>query len=182
MSGSNPAADEIVEHAGVDRLGSTAASDPHEVTVVGVDDAVHVRRVGGDPEIARRRALEQEPRLGAELRGDGVALVAPGAEPALGGKRACDAIERVGTRRGVDKIRRECDAVGMHYEDIGHGREPRRPRVVEPAHGRAIDQERPIGPTRRRERARESVCHRYGDPCWGSSVHCSPRFAADGFG
>ena len=48
--------------AGIDRLRRAAARDPHRDVVAAADEPVDVRRVGVHAEVARRRALEPEPR------------------------------------------------------------------------------------------------------------------------
>ena len=77
------AADQVVEHAGIDRLRRAAAREPHADAVVRANEAVDVRGVGVDAEIAGGRALELEQRRRVELRAHGVALVAPGGEGAF---------------------------------------------------------------------------------------------------
>ena len=97
-------ADEIVEHPGIDRLRRTAPCDPHQRLVAAADETIDVHGVGVHAEVARGRALEQEPRRCAEFGGDGVALVAPRGEQTFGCERARDSFERRGARRrGVER-------------------------------------------------------------------------------
>ena len=110
-----------------------------------------MRGEGVDAEVARRGALEQEPRRRAELGRDRVALVAPrGQRPSAASARG-HAVERRGARRGVVEPGDEGDAVGAHVEDVGERGEPRGARVVEPAGDGAVDRQRPVAARRRRE-------------------------------
>src|SRR5437879_4692761 len=87
-------ADEIVEHSGIDRFRWTAPCQPHPDAFARLYDAVHVRRIRLDAEVACGGALEEKPRRGAEFRRDRVAFVAPSTELARDREIARDAIDR----------------------------------------------------------------------------------------
>ena len=150
--GRDAAADEIVEPIGIDRLLGAAPREPQRKRAVAAAHvAVRVRGVRANAEIARRRALEQEQRRRAELRHDGVALVAPCGEQTFALELARDAPHRIAAHRRGAQARRESDAARVRNEDVGEARDPRRALVVEAADGDAVDHQRAITLCRRRE-------------------------------
>ena len=68
LSDGDAATDEVVEHARIDRLVRAAPGDPHGGLAIAADEAVHVHRVGADPEVPGGGAFELEPRRRAERR------------------------------------------------------------------------------------------------------------------
>src|SRR5579864_4451868 len=82
----DPARDDIVEHAWVGGLGVAAARDPQLRGAIRVFyDAVQMHRVGHRAEEARRRAFDVGERRRIERIADRVSLVAPTRNAAFGG-------------------------------------------------------------------------------------------------
>ena len=71
------------------------------------DDAVDVDRPGMHAEVARRRALEQEPRRGAEVGSDRVEFVAPRGQRAFRGQRGGHVGHGCAARRRACRAREE---------------------------------------------------------------------------
>ncbi len=160
LSNGDPAADEVVEHAGIDRLLGAAPREPHSGRATVGDEAVDVSGVGMDTEVACSGALEQKPRRQPESWRDGVTLIAPGRQHTLGGERAGDAVERGRTRGNVVLLRRKGDFVLADFENVGESPQPLRALPVEPPDRLTSDQERLQALVRRRELGGEARANR----------------------
>ena len=159
LSSGDPAANEIVEQAGIDRLLGTAPRDPHPGRAT-FDEPVDVSGVRMNAEVACSGALEQKPRLRSECRRDRVTLIAPGRKRTLGGERAGDAVERRRARGNVVLLRREGDFVLADFEHVGEFPQPLRALPVEPPDRLTSDREWPQALARRRKLGGEARANR----------------------
>ena len=155
----NAAADEVVEHAGVDCFGWAPPREPHP-DLTASHDAVDVRSIGMNTEITGGCALEQEPRRRAKSGRDGVTLVAPRAEGALGGQNASDPVERNRSRGNVRELRHQRDFVVADVENVGESTKARHAAVVQPADGSTFDPQRVQPRARCRQRGGEAPANR----------------------
>jgi hypothetical protein len=128
------ASDEVVPHAGVDRLGLGAAGQPQR-RLQRVDNAIHVSGVGADAEKARGGALDQRQRRLAPAGVDGKTLVAPAAHMAIIRQPGND-FAQGGRALGLGGERiAQLDPISSHHEPVLPAREQRRALAVQPAHG-----------------------------------------------
>ncbi len=98
------------------------------------------------PEVARRRALEPEPRRSPELGRDVIALVAPCGEKAFRCEDARYSFERVGARVDVAEPRDQRQTIAIRPEDVTPCCEAGKAGIVEQAGRRGANPERSMAP------------------------------------
>src|SRR4029453_11607249 len=115
-------------------------------------------------EIARASAFEEEPRRRAEFWCDGIVLIAPCGQNALGRERAGDVIECLGACRRFGKRGHEADRIVVDAKDVVERGEARRTVGIYPSGRVAIDAQWAQTLTRRRQRGGEPRSNRrYND-------------------
>ena len=154
------AADQVVEHAGIGCFRRAAPREPHRNIAGLADQSVHVCGKRANAEIPRGRTFEHEPRRCPDVRGDGIALVAPRGQRAFGRERAGDAIESIRSRLRVVQRRHEADRVVIRPEDVVERGEASGAKPINPSDGVTVDAQRAQSLARWRQRRREPRSNR----------------------